>query len=51
MKTLDVTRQVQKLKLLKSIPDNEMIAILDAFLKYIVNDKNIIEVRKDDLDP
>ncbi|CDS05066.1 hypothetical protein LRAMOSA07595 [Lichtheimia ramosa] len=43
LKTLDVTRQVQKLKLLKSIPDNEMIAILDAFLKYIVNDKNIIE--------
>ncbi|CAO3629338.1 unnamed protein product [Cunninghamella echinulata] len=43
LKNLDVQRQLSKLKLLRNLPDNEVIAIYEAFLNNIVTERQIIE--------
>lgn len=43
LKNLDVYRQICKLKILRDIPDAEIIAILDAFRKTLISDQHIIE--------
>ncbi|KAI9251940.1 docking domain of Afi1 for Arf3 in vesicle trafficking-domain-containing protein [Phascolomyces articulosus] len=40
---VDVHRQISKLKTLRNIPENEVIAILEALLKNIVSDRSMIE--------
>lgn len=41
---LDVYRQINKLKKLKQIPDDEVVAIYEAFLKNIITHRQVIEV-------
>ncbi|CAO3596016.1 unnamed protein product [Absidia cylindrospora] len=43
LRNLDVYRQLAKLKQLRNLPDNEVIAIYEAFLNNIVTDRQIIE--------
>lgn len=43
LKNLDVYRQICKLKILRDIPDAEIIAILDAFRRTLISDQHIIE--------
>ncbi|CAO3633463.1 unnamed protein product [Cunninghamella blakesleeana] len=43
IKNIDVHRQVSKLKMLRNLPDNEVIAIYEAFLNNIVTERQIIE--------
>ncbi|KAG1516564.1 hypothetical protein G6F47_007939 [Rhizopus delemar] len=40
---LDVYRQISKLKKLKQIPDDEVVAIYEAFLKNIITHRQVIE--------
>ncbi|KAI8137550.1 docking domain of Afi1 for Arf3 in vesicle trafficking-domain-containing protein [Fennellomyces sp. T-0311] len=44
LQDLDVYRQISKLKTLKNIPENEVVAILEALLSSIGTDKAMIEV-------
>lgn len=41
---LDVYRQISKLKKLKQVPDDEVVAIYEAFLKNIITHRQVIEV-------
>ncbi len=41
---LDVYRQISKLKKLKQIPDDEVLAIYEAFLNNTITHRQVIEV-------
>ncbi|KAG2227363.1 hypothetical protein INT45_004318, partial [Circinella minor] len=43
LQKVDVYRQISKLKTLRNIPENEIVAILEALLQNIVSDKSMIE--------
>ncbi|KAI9496916.1 docking domain of Afi1 for Arf3 in vesicle trafficking-domain-containing protein [Zychaea mexicana] len=43
LSNVDVYRQVSKLKTLRNIPENEVIAILEALLQNIISDRAMIE--------
>ncbi|KAI8376380.1 docking domain of Afi1 for Arf3 in vesicle trafficking-domain-containing protein [Radiomyces spectabilis] len=43
LRDLDIYRQITKLKKLRNLPENEVIAIFEAFNKRIVSDKEMIE--------
>ena len=44
LQKVDVHRQISKLKTLRNIPENEIVAILEVLLQNIVSDRSMIEV-------